>query len=517
MRMLFGFLCVLLLTSPARAEWWVAETDHFIIYSEGKAKETEEFAVRLQRFAMAMRTMQNMPVKPSANNVRLTIYRWGTVSDIARLAGDPSGSVAGFFIPRASGSVAFVPARETFNSSPGARGSSDTLLGAETILFHEYVHHFMMQYFPAAYPAWYIEGFAEVYATTQFRDGGVFRVGDPANHRGMQLFYDVHFPVKKLFEAKQKPDDARHYYSIGWLLTHYLTFSPGRAGQLKKYLTAVNQGTPSADAARQVFGDLDKLDDEVQRYKRSRLMGYEVKPAGYVAPQVKLRALGDAERAIIATRIISKRGVDKKSAPRVASEARTKAQPYPNDAFVQTALTEAEFDAGNLDAAKAAADHVLAVEPATVAAINYRGLIELKRAEKDKSRYGAAREWFVKANKLEPNNPEPLINNYLAFDRAGGTIPELAIIGLERAFELAPFDRIVRFLLARQLLREGRAKSARTVLSPVAFTPHGGKVKEAAEKVLASIDGNDLKTAIGLANEQIEKADDEGKEVRRVR
>lgn len=517
MRMPFCFLCVVLLTSPARAEWWVAETDHFVIYSEGKAKDTEEFAEHLQRFAMAMRTMQNMPVKQSANHIRLTVYRWGTVNDIARLAGDPSGSVAGFFIPRASGSVAFVPARETFSSSPGARGSSDTLLSAETILFHEYVHHFMMQYFPAAYPAWYVEGFAEVYATTQFRDGGVFRIGDPANHRSMQLFYDVHFPVKKLFDAKQKPEDARHYYSIGWLLTHYLTFSPGRAGQLKKYLTAVNQGTPSADAARQAFGDLNKLDDEVQRYKRSRLMGYEVKPAGYVPPHVKLRALNEAERAIIATRIISKRGVDKKSAPRIAAEARTKAQSYSNDAFVQTALAEAEYDAQNLDAANAAADRVLAVDPTAVAAMNYKGLIELKRAEKDPTRFSAAREWFVKAIRIEPNNPEPLINNYLAYDRTGGKIPESAIIGLERAFELAPFDRTVRFLLARQLMREGRGKPARTVLSPVAFTPHGGKVKEAAEKVLASIDGNDLKTAISLADKQIEKADDEEKEVRRVR
>ncbi len=146
-------------------------------------------------------------------------------------------------------------------------------------------------------------------------------------------------------------------------------------------------------------------------------------------------------------------------------------------------------------------------------ALNYLGMIDMKRAEKDPSRYAAARGWFVKANRLQPNNPELLVNNYLAFDRAGGgKIPELAIIGLERAYELAPFDRELRFLLARQLLRENRGKAARSILTPVAFSAHGGKIKEAAEKVLASIDRNDLPAAIGVADKQIKSANEEEKD-----
>lgn len=513
MRGLVFILSALLVTAPARAEWWVAETDHFTVYSEGKAKETEAFTQRLERFAMAMRTMQNMPAKPDATNHRLTIYRWGDISDIARLYGDIGSPVAGFFIPRASGSVAFVPARKSFDgSSPGTRDTDEGQLDSETILFHEYVHHFMMQYFPTAYPAWYIEGFAEVYSTAEFLDKGVFRIGNPANHRGMQLFHDGHFPVKKLFEAKQKPEDARHHYSIGWLLTHYLTFTPARAGQLKKYLAAVSRGSASDEAARQTFGDLDMLDREVQRYMTSRLIGYEVKPAGYVAPQVKLRALTAAEAAIIASKMRSDRGVDKKSAPRVAAQARGKASSYPSNPFVQTALAEAEFDADNLDAAKAAAERALVADPTSVDALNYLGLIEMKRAKKEPWRYAMARTWFVKANKLQPNNPEPLINNYLTFAKAGGQkIPEMAIIGLERAFDLAPFDRDVRFLLARQLLGEGRGKGARSILFPVAFSAHDGKTKEAAEKIIASIDRSDLKAATTLADKHIERGDEEEK------
>lgn len=511
-----GFVFILsavLLTTPARAEWWVAETDHFIVYSEGKPQETEVFTQRLERFAMAMRTMQNMPPKPGATTRPLTIYRWGDISDVARLYGDIGSPVAGFFIPRATGSVAFVPARESADvSSLGTRDSDGGQLKSETILFHEYVHYFMMQYFPTAYPPWYIEGFAEVYSTAEFLDKGVFRIGNPANHRGMQLFHDVHFPVKKLFQAKQKAEDSRHHYSIGWLLTHYLTFTPARAGQLKKYLAAVSRGTASEEAARQTFGDLDQLDREIQRYKTSRLIGYEVKPAGYVAPRVKLRTLTPAEAAIIGLKMRSDRGVDKKSAPRVAAQARGKANAYPNDPFVQTALAEAEFDADNLDAAKAAAERALATDPTSVDALNYLGLVELKRAKKDPARFAVARSWFVRANKLQPNNPEPLINNYLTFAQADGQkVPEMAIIGLERAFDLAPYDRDLRFLLARQLLSEGRAKGARSLLVPVAVSAHGGKVKETAEKIIAKIDASDLRAATALADKHIKSAHDDEK------
>jgi tetratricopeptide (TPR) repeat protein len=509
MRYLYFALLALLFAAPAQAEWWVAETDHFVVYSESNAKDARAFAENLERFARAMRTMQNMPITPGKKPGRVTIYRTGTMTDIGRLYGDASSGVAGFYIPRASGSVAFAPAREERSRTPGVRDDDRQQLDSEGILFHEYAHSFMLQHFPAAYPAWYVEGFAEVYSTAKFLDNGVFRIGDPAYHRANQLLYDRPFPVKKLFEAKVKPEDTRHYYSVGWLLTHYLTFSPHRRGQLQRYLEAVNKGVPSDAAARQTFGDLDALNDELMKYMNSRLIGVEVKPANYVPPRVDIRQLTDAEAAIMPLKIRSDRGVDKKSAIAVASDARERAQRYPNDPFVQTELAEAELDADNLAAAEAAAKRALAADPASVDALNFLGQTEMKRAEKDPSHYATARSWFVKANHEDPDNAEALVENYMAFDKSGKPVPELAIIGLEHAYELAPFDPGVRLVLARQLLRENRGKSARALLFPLAYSAHGEKIREAAEKMLASIERNDLKAAIATASEQIDKADNE--------
>src|SRR3569623_2819863 len=38
-------------------------------------------------------------------------------------------------------------------------------LAAQTVLFHELSHQFMFRFFPAAYPTWYVEGFADFYGT----------------------------------------------------------------------------------------------------------------------------------------------------------------------------------------------------------------------------------------------------------------------------------------------------------------------------------------------------------------
>lgn len=509
MRFKFVAVSLLVFASPAAARWHVAQTDHFIVYSDDNADRTSHFAADLERFDMALRTMQNMPLETAPKGKRLTIYRYGTTDDMAVLYGDSQSGVGGFFIPRAGGSVAFVPSRATYDGTPGVRDQNDALFTAQIILFHEYTHYFMFKYFPAAYPAWYVEGFAEVYSTTTFLDDGRFRIGEPANHRGMQLFYGTPYSVKDLFKPEQRDEDTSFYYSLGWIVTHYLTFTLSRAGQLEKYLVAVNKGVPSMEAATQAFGDLNRLNDEVQRYKSSRLMGLEVKPTHPFAPKVTTRELTDPEQAIIMAKIHTERGVTKKSAPGVAAEARDNAKAYPANPFVQDELAEAELDAGNLDAADAAADRSLAAQPGDVDALIYKGAVRMKRAEKVPAQYAEARNWFVKANRLDPESPEALIDYYLSFERAGEPIPEIAVMGLEKAYDLAPFDQGVRVLLARQLLTEGRAKPARNLLGPVAYSAHGGKLKEAARKMIEAVDKNDLKTAIGIADKQLMKPEED--------
>lgn len=511
MRKLIFCLLSLAIASPVHAgNWWVVETDHFVVQSEGEEAEVKEFGERLERYDMAMRFMQNMPADPGIANTRLTIYRFGEPSDIASVAGASGSGIAGFFIPRASGPVAFVPLRkERERGSVGTRSGTEHQLTGEGVLFHEYAHYFMMNYFAAAYPSWYVEGFAEVYGATELLDDGAFRIGGVAKHRGAELLWLPSYPMTKLFapEKDKKGEDRYRNYSVGWLMTHYLTFDKSRQGQLKKYLDAMNQGKTSMDAATAAFGDLNQLGRDLRKYMNSRLMGMEVKPASFTPPKVTVREMTEAEQAIFRVRARSQAGVTKSAAKGVAADARQVAANYPNDVYVQTALAEAELDADNLDAADAAVNRALAVNPDALDALIFKGRIAMKRAEKDPAFFAQARTSFVKAYKVNGNDPEALILNYQTYDKAGGTIPESAIIGLERAYQFAPYDSDVRLLLTRQLLREGKSKSARIVIVPLAFAPHASKPQQAAEKIVEAIDANKTAEALAAADKQLNEDD----------
>ncbi|NJM49537.1 MAG: hypothetical protein HC843_00390 [Sphingomonadales bacterium] len=505
----------LVFTSPALAEWWRAESDHFVVFSEGKQQEALELAQRMERVDMAMRAMQNMP--KDEDPVPVTIFRFGDTDDIGRLAG--SRGVAGFYRPSSNGAVAFIPARKPRSRGLGARSDDDQGLDPEIILAHEYGHHFMLQNFPANYPAWYVEAYAEVYGTVDIQPKGVFRLGLPATHRANQFLYDENFPAKKLFSppSKLKPSDSRHFYSVGWLLAHYLTFTDKRPGQLTEYLKLVNGGKTSMAAAEIAFGDLEKLSQEVRKYQDTALGAIEFVPNNFQEPVISARKLTAAEEAAIPHVIKSSRGVTKSTASSVAERIRSVATTYPDDKFVLDALIEAEFDAKNFTASDAAADRALAIDAKNSKALLYKGMVRIEMGEKDSAQYAEARPYLVKAFEADNHNALSLILNYLSYYKAGETIPESAILGLEKGYKLSPYDPYSRILLARQFLNERKGELARYVLGPLVQDPDDEKSDRSKKededdfigRCVKYIDAGDFVNASAELTRMLDKAEED--------
>ncbi|MHA4750808.1 hypothetical protein ACX0FG_15925, partial [Enterococcus faecium] len=84
---------------------------------------------------------------------------------------------------------------------------------------------------------------------------------------------------------------------------------------------------------------------------------------------------------------------------------------YPSDPIVQSALAEAEFDAGNHAAALAAADRALAAKPNTPQALITKGraLMELAAADPGEADWKTIRGLFGRANRLDTEDAEPLM------------------------------------------------------------------------------------------------------------
>ncbi len=206
--------------------------------------DLRKFAVRLEQFHSLLGLATGVK---DANRkvVKVRVFLVPSIAAVQKLYGAEYSSVAGFYDPRHDGAVAVVP-----------RSTDDGTFTGQLVLFHEYAHHFMLQYSPAAYPSWYVEGFAEIASTASFERKGSITFGKAASHRQ----YDLRdrYPSAKMLDGSYIADQKRGRgwsYGDAWLLTHYLTFTTSRPGQLRAYMNAVNAGKKPAEAAK-VFGDL---------------------------------------------------------------------------------------------------------------------------------------------------------------------------------------------------------------------------------------------------------------------
>ncbi|WP_260581818.1 hypothetical protein [Sphingopyxis sp. PET50] len=332
-------LLALCTAGTARAEWREVETAHFRIYSEGKEKDVVQYAERLEAVHYLMKIATGMKDDKPVNKV--DVYYVYSVDELRRvLDAKPNSSVAGIYIPSIRGSAAIVP-----------RNNDGGSLDPQAVLFHEYAHHFMLQYQPGAYPPWYVEGWAELISTASFERKGTITFGKAASHRQNELEYLRWIPLRSLIgRSKEDRDvinrDYGSYYGQSWLLAHYLTLADKRPGQLRAYLLAVLRGA-SDEEAWKAFGDVDELEREVRAYLRGRSFPYKAPP---LPPEVMAiqssRALRPGEAAIMDERIEAlHQRMDEKERADIIARAEAEAARFPDDAAVQLFLAEQYADA----------------------------------------------------------------------------------------------------------------------------------------------------------------------------
>lgn len=464
----------LLASGDALADWHEASSDHFVIYAEESEKEIRKYSDRLERYYAAMSAvLPSKNIKPSPSN-RVTIYVVRSERIVRKLyGGGDSRYLQGFYLPRAGGSLAIIP--------PIDLAWNGKTSESELVLMHEYAHHFMAENAPYLVPRWYSEGFAEYFATAKFESDGAVGLGLPAQHRAYELFEANEVSIERLLDSKlyaaQKSKDYDNFYGRSWLLFHYLFTDSERRKQIVDYLNRLNRGEAELAAATAAFGDLKALDKAMDGYLRQRKMLYiRVSPDRLKVGQTSVRKLNEAEGASMPIRIRSKRGVNEKTAAELVMEAREVARKYPDEPAVQAALAEAEYDAGDDEAAIRAADKALAAAPGNMTALIQKGyaLTRIAGETKTGEAWLAARKHFVSVNRIENDHPIPLIHYYLSFLAQDKEPTKAALDGLGWALELAPYDANVRMMVATREMHDKRFASAIRTISPLAYHPHLG-------------------------------------------
>ena len=473
--------------SPAHAEWRKAESERFVVYSEGSEANLRRFVQRLEIFdrVLNVRLTSSMGEAPPR---KLPIYLVGSRSDLVTVRPQLGENIVGYYIPSAQDIFAMA-IRDA---------DDDTLL-------HEYAHHFMFQNSPYPYPAWFVEGFAEYYMTAEFKSDRVL-VGQANTNRAYWLQGGRWLDMRALLSTRPgtRAKGSETYYPLAWLLTHWFWGNPERQVQLTAYLNDVAAGGDPVEAIQRATGlDMPQLRRELRRYMNGRIPYQGVVMDIPVVPMSVAVLPASADALLILGQRVKLLDADDDDAAAVLAEVRRAAARYPGDTLATLVQARAEFKVGDAAVADTLATGLLEREPENVEALQLLAEARLK-ASRDADDPDVANQRRIEANRFLGRAFRADDANYrtfmlLAETRSGqpGYPTENDIATLELAQQLAPQlpDTVLR--LCAMLLQTGQTEKALLMLEPLANSPHGGGGAAAAKAMIGTIKGVDADEAEG--------------------
>jgi hypothetical protein len=152
------------------------------------------------------------------------------------------------------------------------------------LVYHEYTHVFLREG-EERIPLWLNEGLAEFYQSTEIYDRDVL-LGEPNQQHLMLLRQEELLPLPTLFTVDEtspyylEEKKGALFYAECWALTHYLTLKDNgdKTSKVPQYINLVNEGIDPITAAARAFGDLRKLQRNLELYlEQSSFNHFETK------------------------------------------------------------------------------------------------------------------------------------------------------------------------------------------------------------------------------------------------
>lgn len=480
MRGLKGFLAGLslaLLATPALADPWnVAETAHFRIYSQGPTAELSRRAAMLEDYRSLLEASTTRGAIKVAEP-KLDIFLVENMPT-SRPFTPMSKLVAGIYIAS--------PTRIAAYADAGDKQDQTTLL-------HEYAHHFMLGTSGAvAYPAWYVEGFAEYFSTAKFAPQSI-EVGDIDTGRTSWLVYsDKWLPLEKVLSGDyswRSSEEVSLFYAQSWLMTHYMYRNPELTPKLGAYLAAVAAGQDSVAAFKQhVAENLSGFQRLLRAYLMRQKLTYTKYSRSPKTPaSVVVTPLPPAADPMLLQLTNLEFGIGDDKRDKALAAIKASAARYPGDPLAERTLAYADLRYGDRAAAIARLDTLIAADPKDAALLRWRGEAELpgdKGGMVSAEQMKAARVWFARSFKANPEDWRTLYLYAMLDNPYGNTMKPQTLDVLLRAHELAPQVEHIGMAAAMGLARADRLPEAAAKLAPIANSPHGGSIGEAAAALL---------------------------------
>lgn len=450
----------LLNAAPARAEWLKAESERFIVYSDGREPQLRRFVQELESFDRLLRLRLGLKVDEAPYR-KLPIYLVGSHGGLTKVSPDAHENLAGFYT---------ATDEDIFGVAIRDR-DADTLK-------HEYAHHFMWQNFAATYPGWFVEGFAEYFSTVEFERDRV-AVGKYNENRAYWLQNGSWLPMRDLLSGRPQLSDDRHsetYYPLAWLLTHWFMSDPARQRTLSAYLADVGGGGDPVEAMQRATGlTPEALQQTLRRYMNARMTYVELLTTFDTVEMTVTPLPRSADDLLLLNQRLKMPTAERAV---LAEDARRAAARHPDDPLALLVLGHAELHFGDETKAEAPFTRLLEQQPDHVEALQYMALIRMGAADQLDDYDAAlrmreeAQQFLARAYRADNLNYVTLL--LIAENRAGapGYPNDNDVAVLEQAFTLAPQWGAARVNLAQVLMYRDRNSEAIRLLEPLVNDPH---------------------------------------------
>lgn len=457
--MAFVLLC-LLSAAPARADWLRAESPNFIVYGEITSERLRDRVMLLEEFDAFLRTLTGTTAAPGPNKLRVYLVHGG---DELNAVWPMGYGVGGFYRASPEGVFAVV------DENSGWRGNeNDTLL-------HEYAHHFMMHYHPAAYPPWYVEGFADFVMTAQIRPQ-YYEFGDTNPIRTSWLTRGSSWtPYDDILFGDLRRVGAGPFYAQSWLLVHYIMADEARRAALVRYVQALGRGEEPRSAFSAAFGmDSAAVDRTMRQYARRIPIHRIDRRGGPALPPIaveRLEGAGVNPPLIEAALMLD---LPPRHARTVLGRARRAGDG--DDAFGKRLQARAEILFGDHAVADRLLDALLSASPEDAELLYLKGLRHLVAGRRDPaaraSEFRSAQRFFVRAFRADPNHTASLFRFAEAVSITDQFLTENTQNVLLLATSLAPQVDEIRIATAHMLLLRDRFEQAEALLLPLSGNIH---------------------------------------------
>jgi Tfp pilus assembly protein PilF len=360
----FVLLALLLSPLPAlsrdKAENWVeVRSEHFIVATNSNEKKGRQIADQFERMrAVFKKALPRLQMDPGAPIIVLAVKDEKDFRALEPTAYLAKGQVklAGLFLHGLDKNYVLMRI--------DAEGEHPY-----EVIYHEYTH-LLLARSAEWMPLWLNEGLAEFYQNTNIHEKDV-ALGEPSEENIMLLRQNRLLPLTTLFTVDQnspyyhEENKGSIFYAESWALTHYIEVKDyqEKSQRLIDYAGFLEQKIDPVTAATRAFGDLNRLQFELQQYVEKRTFSYFKMP--------------------VATEV---------------DESTFKARPLTP---VETDTLRADFLAYDQRPADARAllDEVLRDDPKNVSAHETMGFLAFREGH-----MGEARKWYAQAVQLDSQN-----------------------------------------------------------------------------------------------------------------